>query len=613
MASPTDTIRPSAEGFLEKTPLAHVLLKAHDQRLSGTFELDTLQGRAATVLLREGQIAKARTRVDHYLVRVLLDSGILTEDQVDQWLPALMVCGELHGQVLVREGVITEDQLELGLRAQLVRQMRTVADLPPETRFRYYHGVDALAGYGGEAQDLLDPYPFIWANLLRQPPWAHVEAALERVGEAPFRLNADAEPTRFAFDKEQRALVELVRRRRWTVEDLAVARDVSPPVVRLIVYCLIIAKQVEIFPLVEEAEPVPVAPPAPPAPVVAVPEEPVGEPVVGRDSWLVPAPDPGSEDVTVAGAQLVDAPPPRLQLDQPFESVPPAEEEEAAPVTPARPEVSRAWAEEAARLTPSGEGPLSDAYRRMTPSVAINWTDLDAPPQPVGAGGPPAVDFSPFERPTFRPEDDRETPAAGNPIGRVAPRPARPVDPKAEVFTRSTVPRMHAVTPAEVAAYVAEQEKTSRAKTRPAMDLEDDPVITDAAAASRARTRPGGEEEPEPPAGDAQDEAPPSSLPADPPTRRVLLPAEPGAPKEPPLLAHRDLTSRKTIQFTVGQDLIEEALAPESTAHTPIVATELPAVPGEAAPDAPDKPAEGAPAAPASQRETLEVDSGWDE
>ena len=145
---PSDMPEPTAQGTFASTPLPHVLIHALNERLTGTFELSGRNFPAGTFLVIDGHPAKARTMVDHYLVRVMQEVGIMTEGQVNNWLPRLLMSEELHGRALVRKKVLTPEQVDLGLRAQLVRQMQTIVELPPETVFRYYDEVDSLAGYG---------------------------------------------------------------------------------------------------------------------------------------------------------------------------------------------------------------------------------------------------------------------------------------------------------------------------------------------------------------------------------------------------------------------------------------------------------------------------------
>ena len=125
--------------------------------------------------------------------------------------------------------------------------------------------------------------------------------ALVRVGDTPFRLRREAETSRFAFDAAQRETVDLLRRRRWSLDQLVVASNLAAEVVQLLVYCLLVTRQVELLPIVDEVEEVR-TPGSGPAAVLDAPT------VVGHDSWLVPAPDSSIEGVASVPVVFDDAP-----------------------------------------------------------------------------------------------------------------------------------------------------------------------------------------------------------------------------------------------------------------------------------------------------------------
>jgi hypothetical protein len=265
---------PSATGSFAKTPLSHLLVYAHDRELTGTFEFSGPTGQTATVLFIEGQPTKARAAdAKIYLGRVLFELGILGDEQLALLLPRLLGSTELHGQVLISEGVITEEQLELALRAQLVRQMKWLVHLPSETTYKYYDCFDGLAAYGGDGHVGIDPFPVVWACIRDEPPWEHVHVGLTRIGSAGLRLSAAAETLRFSFDKAERATVELLRQKPWRIHELTSIGTMPPRLVQVLLYCLLVTKQVELVreskipgasPSAEDDEPIPDAPPSSP-------------------------------------------------------------------------------------------------------------------------------------------------------------------------------------------------------------------------------------------------------------------------------------------------------------------------------------------------------------
>ncbi len=236
---------PNATGSFSKTPFVNLLVYAEDRKLSGTVEL-TAPDETATVVFVEGHPAKARTSQPvAYLGRVLMELGLFNQAQLETSLQAATRDKRLHGQVLMALGLITQEQLDRGLSAQLARKLRYVARLPAETTFAYYDGIDVLRAYGGAARVTLDPYPLVWAALRESPPWEHVRAALARLGQAPMKLVPSADLGRFEFDRGERATVELLVRPH-SVQDVVAAGIVDPRLAQQLLYCMLIAKQVDL-------------------------------------------------------------------------------------------------------------------------------------------------------------------------------------------------------------------------------------------------------------------------------------------------------------------------------------------------------------------------------
>ncbi len=512
--SPSDSQEPSAQGTFAQTPLAHVLQHALDRQLTGTFELSGRSGPAGTFLVIEGKPAKARTMVDHYLVRVMESAGIMSPAQVHNWLPRLLMSEELHGRALVRQKVLTDAQLADGLKAQLLKQMQTIVELPADTIFKYYDGVDNLASWGGETPVRLDPGPIIWSSLRALPPWLHVHPALDRLSQVAIRLKRDADATRFGFDFGQRATIDLVRRRPWRVEELLAAAPIPPETAQLIVYCLLLTKQVDFVQAVEADDGSDDAVSPQPGSVADRSPRPtaVAEPV--RDSLLVQEWEAGHGPVSVAKG-AVEMRGPRAH-DPRAESEPPSREPTPAPPPPA----SRSW------VPSRDEAP---GFGRPTPVVMEAVRDpgeevIHTRPTPAAFAAPEAVDASSAPRSTARPPADPLPRAAfatplpprppdvhtlltpvplappeDNPFATPVPPPpsleapserttaapppdlsepgydvsppaaARtsppPRDEGPEVYTRPTAQRMNAVSAEEVAAYIASQEKAAREKS----------------------------------------------------------------------------------------------------------------------------------------------------
>jgi curved DNA-binding protein CbpA len=243
---------PTANGTLAKTPLVHLVLYALDKKLTGTLELLAPDKKSATITLSAGLPTKVRTSEQvAYLGRVLLELGHLTEEQLTKSLADLAkekTTGmRLHGELLVGRGLIDERKLRDGLREQIARKLRQAAGMPPETAYGYFDGFDALQNYGRAAVEGVDPYPGLWAMVREFPPWPHVQAALDKTAASPLRLRG-TDLARLGLAGEELAAVELLRARPLRTQDLARAAHLNERTAQLLVYLLLVTKQVEVLP-----------------------------------------------------------------------------------------------------------------------------------------------------------------------------------------------------------------------------------------------------------------------------------------------------------------------------------------------------------------------------
>ncbi len=237
---------PTAQGNFSKTPFPHLLVYALERRLTGTFELGVGGGSSATIVVIGGAPAKVRTSEGvHYLGDVLVDLGHLDRGHHAASLPALQRGGQLHGQILREAGMIDDARLDAGVRTQLDRKLEHLFALPVETEFAYYDALDGLAGYGGPPTPI-DPFPVLWRGIRQRPSWEHVDQTMKRIGGAAVRIGATAQVDRFLFSRAEAAAVELLRKRTMRVLELAGTKVVGPSAAQLLVYCLVITKQVEV-------------------------------------------------------------------------------------------------------------------------------------------------------------------------------------------------------------------------------------------------------------------------------------------------------------------------------------------------------------------------------
>ncbi len=246
-------MEPTASGVLAKTPLAHLVLYCLEKRLRGTLVLrprasDDPQA-ADYITLVDGMPAKIRVAdpVEH-LGRICVELGIIDDATYNESLMKL-AGGGLHGQILLASGKIDAAALERGLRAQLARKLGHLFSRPQTTSYEYYDGVDLLGRYGGPEQFPIEPLPIVWAGIRSNPSAVHLDAAVERVVDAPLRLKPAASLDRLDFSRAEREVIARISASPSSPNEL-IRSGLDARTVRLVVYAMLLLKQIEPAPRV---------------------------------------------------------------------------------------------------------------------------------------------------------------------------------------------------------------------------------------------------------------------------------------------------------------------------------------------------------------------------
>ena len=238
---------PTAQGSFAKTPFPHLLVYALERALTGTFELHLGAQSLATILVVQGVPAKIRlSEPVHFLGDIMAELGMVDPNAVRAALDRVAAEGpRLMGQLLKELGAVDDARIEAGVRAQLDRKIEHLFGLTADTVFSYYDNFDALAGYGGPPTPI-DPFPALWRGVRQAPAWEHVDATLRRVGASAVRVTPNAQLDRFQFTRVEVGALEMLRQRPMRVVDLANAKVIGPSAAQLLIYVLVITKQVDL-------------------------------------------------------------------------------------------------------------------------------------------------------------------------------------------------------------------------------------------------------------------------------------------------------------------------------------------------------------------------------
>ena len=259
-------VAPTAQGTLERTPLAHLLVYILDKGLTGTLQLES-ESSHASMLVQNGGVLKVRTSDGvAYLGDVLLGLGVITPEAHAEAVTRTTSGGGLIGAILLEMGAVTPENLLFGLHVQVEQKLQHLFDMPPSTGFAYYDAMNGLVGFGGDEPVMVDPYRVMWWGICRNPQWEQCAAAVGRIGDAALALAAHARPERLFFGGPEAAAVDLMRARPLRPSDLVEAQILPESAVQLFFYCLLITKQVDVVQLAAAPPPPPPPPPRPPVP-----------------------------------------------------------------------------------------------------------------------------------------------------------------------------------------------------------------------------------------------------------------------------------------------------------------------------------------------------------
>ena len=238
---------PTASGAFVKTPFPHLLVYALERALTGTFELHMGALSAATITVVQGYPAKVRTNDQvHFLGDVMVELGMITTEQLQASHARMQESPRLQGQILLELGVIDPQRLEFALRAQVERKIGHLFSLSSDTTFAYYDGIDILQRYGGPPTPI-DPLPALWRGVKEAPAWEHVDATLRRLGAAGVRISPTAQVERCGFIGPEQQAIDLLRQRPFRVIDLTNTKLLGPSVAQILIYFLMITKQVDLI------------------------------------------------------------------------------------------------------------------------------------------------------------------------------------------------------------------------------------------------------------------------------------------------------------------------------------------------------------------------------
>ena len=212
--------------------------------MSGTLVIEDPRGQRSAVLLRSGTPVKCKIAAQrHYLAELLQEQDLLDVHTAEHTLAHAQAQGALHGQVLLEEGLIDERQLREALSEQLIRKVGWLFSL--ESGSYGFYEQDFLAGYAGSDPIAADPWEVIWRGITDQMGSAPIRATLGRLGSAYLRFGGKKQFSRLRLSRAEQALVEVLRARPHTLQEVLATELLAPERLEMLVYFLLVTQMVE--------------------------------------------------------------------------------------------------------------------------------------------------------------------------------------------------------------------------------------------------------------------------------------------------------------------------------------------------------------------------------
>lgn len=232
-----------AEGDLEQTPYAHLVVYLLDRRLTGELFLAESEEVTHAVRFERGVPTKIRME-DGYarLGDLLVEEGLVTAEAIE----GAVATGGLLGDVLVLAGRVESEALNAVLAEQFRLRSLRLFDLPPQTTYKYFDQSDTLCDYGGESA-VVQPLELLWQGIRAHGERsAYFEPTLDRLGAVPLKLHPRETTCKFGFEDDAQLVIEVLGLEPALLAELQDLDGASADIVNKVVYTLAIGRQLEL-------------------------------------------------------------------------------------------------------------------------------------------------------------------------------------------------------------------------------------------------------------------------------------------------------------------------------------------------------------------------------
>ena len=233
-------------GTLERTPILYLLVSLLERQSTGTLVLETPEGAKSALGVTRGVPTKMKlAQPVERLGTLLVDVGLLDESTQEITYQAAAQAKQLHGAYLVQSGALDAKVLARALRSQMLRKLRWANDLPIATAFGFYEMQDFLARWGGDGIRV-SPLLAVWHLVRTTPELPSLTELITRIESQVLTIHPRAVVDSFGFDADELSVVNALKERPRTLQDLKLLNVVSDAVLHRIVYALKLTKQLDL-------------------------------------------------------------------------------------------------------------------------------------------------------------------------------------------------------------------------------------------------------------------------------------------------------------------------------------------------------------------------------
>jgi hypothetical protein len=172
----------------------------------------------------------------------MVASGLLSPDVLVKALDVARRGGSLLGTYLVASGLVKAEALRLALFAQIPRKLERLVNLPPDTDYAFYGGINLIPDWANGELFPCHPLTAILAAVRKWHDRARLRATLGRIAKQALSFHPEVDLSAFILTGDEQTVIEAIQSRSPTLSSLYDLRLANEDVVSSLVYTLAVTR-----------------------------------------------------------------------------------------------------------------------------------------------------------------------------------------------------------------------------------------------------------------------------------------------------------------------------------------------------------------------------------